>query len=65
MRSICFKNSTSKQRKNEKSDKISSISNFSQKKHNYYLVLSYKQAKSIKILSDDENVWAIIRRFFR
>jgi hypothetical protein len=54
----------SKQKEDEKSDKISSFSNFSQKKHNYYLVLSYKQAKSIKILSDDD-VWATIRRFLR
>ncbi len=43
MRSICFKNSMSERRENEKSDKNSSL--FSKKRHNHYLILSYKQNK--------------------
>jgi hypothetical protein len=57
MRSICFRNSTSKQKEDEKSNKISSFSNSSQKKHNYYLVLSYKQTKSVNVGSSLLRGW--------
>jgi hypothetical protein len=43
MRSICFKNLTSERKENEKSYKNFSL--FLKKKHNHYLILSYKQNK--------------------
>ncbi len=43
MCSICFKNSTNERREDEKSNKNSSL--FSKKRHNHYLILSYKQNK--------------------
>jgi hypothetical protein len=58
MRSIFFTNLTSEQRKNEKSDKISSFIKFSQKKHNHYLKFYHtnEARKTIKILNDDDDV---------